>query len=608
MGNESEEPVTELGSLPLSDHYRAVLAEAGARKARELLEAIDHRLWYGRADEPPCLARELARARENGEAVRTAARCLPPEVLILVAGTSPEPLLLAVAHHAPRRVILLREESLSDHSMRRFERLWKCYHADVGAPSLERVERHTVRDDAAALYRAVERLVEAPQAGRGERVVLDITGAKKTMVAGAFLAAGMFDLETSYVDFDAYDAILRRPEPGSSRVKTVAHPVSLFRLREFQQLAAIFDARRFDEAARLARRLEEAAASGEVEEILGREPCEARAAELRFLGHLAGACDLWRQGFYRDAAAELGSLEGAVLPPQVEVLAEVWPVRSAKHQEIVCELRQEEVCSDPAVALAYFLDVLVWIDRQAVESRPRDSYLRLYGTVEAVAFWALEVLVGHQLDALEIEGSSEVDVEVCLEALAAAARGKEADGLRRLRAAALGVLRGNANKTLKVLADPRGVELDGARLVRVLTRGAGAPSGPLPLRVSLREPPLTGDAAKLLDRGRHRFSDLRNKAVHWFAPVPPERVNDLLDHYREVLATTVPLVVERELERTADADDAAHRRGADRLSGWSRELLAAAEGTTPPSCRPPTFEQARAAASRAAASGAAVGT
>ena len=44
-----------------------------------------------------------------------------------------------------------------------------------------------------------------PDRQAGKRVIVDVTGAKKSMVAGAFLFAAYADMPISYVDFDEYD-------------------------------------------------------------------------------------------------------------------------------------------------------------------------------------------------------------------------------------------------------------------------------------------------------------------------------------------------------------------------------------------------------------------
>src|SRR5262249_55717599 len=170
------------------------------------------------------------------------------DLLILCVGYSPEPLLLAVAHHAPRAVVLLIETHLRAEYLQSLERLWNEYRELLGVPEFSGMEQRKVRDQAGEVFATVRRIAAGRRAGR---IVVDITGAKKSMIAGAFLAAGFLDLETSYVDFEEYDNLLRRPVPGKSRPGRIDHPYQLFRLREEARLREEIDRRRFREAERL---------------------------------------------------------------------------------------------------------------------------------------------------------------------------------------------------------------------------------------------------------------------------------------------------------------------------------------------------------------------
>lgn len=207
-----EEPAT-----PLVDRYGALLERLDARAVAEKLRGIEQRLWFGEPGSPPIFADELREVRERGARRREASG--GPDLLILCVGHSPEPLLLAVAHHAEVEVILLIEQSLEEEPLRVLGELWNEYRAPLGVPAFDQVARRQVRDDATDLFLTVREIVEERE---GSRIVLDITGAKKSMIAGAFLAAGFLDLESSYVDFDQYDdAILRRPVPGRRPGKAV---------------------------------------------------------------------------------------------------------------------------------------------------------------------------------------------------------------------------------------------------------------------------------------------------------------------------------------------------------------------------------------------------
>jgi hypothetical protein len=220
--------------VALEDDYQALLLREGLPEVREDLRRIKAVLRYGHAGEtgPSLFERELDEARASGASRREAADLAPPDLLLLTVGTSPEPLLLAVAHHAPARVALLIEEHFDDDERRELERLWNRVRERLEQPPFGEVAWRRVRADPGSLFRDVEQQVQAARADGVERIVLDFTGAKKTMVAGAFLAAGFLELEASYVNFRDYDSTLNRPVPGTSFPVAVPHPVELFRPRE----------------------------------------------------------------------------------------------------------------------------------------------------------------------------------------------------------------------------------------------------------------------------------------------------------------------------------------------------------------------------------------
>ncbi len=176
-------------------------------------------------------------------------------MLILTVGYSPEPVFLSLAYHAPRKIFLLLERRLARSYLASLGELWETYREALELPAWDdrrrgprrTVVKRRVRDSPGELFQAVRRIVaEHPGDRRG--VVLDITGAKKSMIAGAFLAAGYFDLEASYVDFSGYDPALRRPDPASYRTVALRHPRELFRLRDERRLEEAFAGRRYREA------------------------------------------------------------------------------------------------------------------------------------------------------------------------------------------------------------------------------------------------------------------------------------------------------------------------------------------------------------------------
>lgn len=588
--------------MAIEDEYDALLHREKIAEVRHRLQRIKAILRYGRDEEagPSLFERELEEASAAGRAAREKSGLGRPDLLLLTVGTSPEPLLLAVAHHAPASVILLIETRFDAGERAELERLWDAVHDQLDQPAFKEVAQPEVRDDPGSLFRAVEKQVAARDEGRS-RIVLDFTGAKKTMVAGAFLAAGFLDLEASYVDFRRYDSTLNRPVPGYSFLNPVPHPVKLFRLLERERLAQAFDARRYEEAAALAQELVETATSVEVRRILDDE---ADRFALRFerIARAAAAYALWQQGFYADAAEELRALPELSLPPTVELLGSVWPRRSAHHTKIVSALSEEAVFADPCTALAYFVDVLAWIDEPTIERRPRDAYLRLYGALESLISYVLFACLEADPEGLRVEigaragegGAPEAEVSVGTEKTWVPAP----SALRPRAVHALYELSTRARRILSGQGTPVWVRLPSD----LIAAGAASTERTVELRCSLQVPADVVSAVRASNWGR--FMDLRHKAAHWMAPVPPAMARDLRRFFRAALSTLVPLAVRERLAGSA-AEDASARR---RLLDWNEIFLRVTEGQGGDDCRPATLAQVTERIAAAGASGSAPGT
>jgi hypothetical protein len=78
--------------------------------------------------------------------------------------------------------------------------------------------------------------------------VIDITGGKKSMVAGTFLYAAYAGIPISYVDFDKYHPEKRRPYGYSCRIGEITDPYQNFALREWERVRDLYTDYKFREA------------------------------------------------------------------------------------------------------------------------------------------------------------------------------------------------------------------------------------------------------------------------------------------------------------------------------------------------------------------------
>lgn len=311
----------------------------------------------------------------------------PADVLVLLCGLSQAPLLLATAWLRPARVILVGSDTDPgpaevDEMQRNLQvgafpeetGLWELP-VTLG-PAIASAEPAAAYRELVALLKDLRRQHEA------DRIVVDVTGGKKTMVAGAFVAASEAGVRTQYVDFDAWEPSARMPEPGSSFVRELRDPATVFRVRELAAVQQAFDAERFGEAVR---RLEDVLPDLEKAGVVGYiEPAEVARYRRRLA--YAKACQRWAETKY-DKALEVFEqpvLAGVEVPRAVQEIGSA--LRSSGGRDA-----QEVVLSDARLAALYVGDEL-WRHRRALLERaeePKGPYLRLYGLVETLLTVAL---------------------------------------------------------------------------------------------------------------------------------------------------------------------------------------------------------------------------
>ena len=575
----------------LSLQYREMLEQAGATDIAAGLRRLQELVRYGKPGQAgfSILGEELRVIAERANRSREAAGRSQPDLLLAIVGYSPEPLLMALAFHAPMKIALLVGEGLSDEYLRSLRKLWGTYCGDLGAAEFDdpSVLKKRVGDSPAEVFEAVREIAE-DQAGR--RMILDVTCAKKSMIAGAFVAAGFLDIETSYVDFDSYDPVLRRPDPGSCRPMRLRHPDALFRLKEQGRLEEAFDQRRFSEAHRLAEELVDMTLSPETQLVLGEREARRTAERFERIRDLSAGYSLWRDGFYCDAHEQLRVLKGVRVPETVAVLARVWPRQADEQEDILGALTEERVFGDPITALAYFLDVLVWNGEVAVQSQPRAAFLRLYGAAESVIFFAFEVFVGRDSSVLKVTFEDDAALAALAVAFPRDRQGVAIDWHEVIRRAAITFFRISSVGALRVLARTSAQLVPQVDLGPLLGEQMEEARQMIPrVRAYTERPPLARGLYNRLSNSRKggfgRFSSLRNKVVHWMAPVPVESVLELRRFYLRVVGELVP----RAVDRLGEHGSHSAREG---LEGWRDRLLAAAQGQAYSNCEPLTYLKA----------------
>ena len=238
-----------------------------------------------------------------------------------------------------------------------------------------------------------------PRLQKGERLVLDITGGKKSMVAGAFLFGAFTGVSISYVDFDEYDPVNRAPRGYTCRIGILPNPYETFRLRDWERVRERYGRYMFRSAAAV---LDEITPS--MKEWFSDDEIQA-ANTLR---QVMTMYELWDNGDYCGALNTYEGfkdrLKGSLqLPTAVEVLGKnnYWP-KGDKAQVLLCQVKRLEhgdadrlsLYVDGVKLLIYARDELAKVERLIKYNEDyRSALLRAVGLTEVLLRARLLILV-----------------------------------------------------------------------------------------------------------------------------------------------------------------------------------------------------------------------
>ncbi len=180
--------------------------------------------------------------------------------LATLVGYSLEPLLQTVAVLQPKRVVLLVNKTyshLTTDNRKVDERgeqrgrlvtglLKELAGRTQGAWAIDDAHIQIVQTDDTpeAVFRALcDSLLQDQRNQR--HVVVDITGAKKSMDAGAFLFAAYAGVDISYVDFTLYEQEKRRPFGYTCRIRPLENPYALFKLHNWEEVRRAYESYHF---------------------------------------------------------------------------------------------------------------------------------------------------------------------------------------------------------------------------------------------------------------------------------------------------------------------------------------------------------------------------
>jgi hypothetical protein len=212
-------------------------------------------------------------------------------------------------------------------------------------------------------------------------VIIDITGAKKNMVAGAFLFAAFADVPVSYVDFDedAYDPDRRRPYGYGCQIGRLPNPYETFALRDWERVRELYQRYKFRDARLLVIGGEGNGSPGAILGAIKEYLPDAESAVQKMM-QILHCYELWDTGDYNQAAQIANRLTSFQPPTAVSVLGGRWLTIEGTQFNM-----PESLYGDEQALWVYTFDELARIKRLIKYNRDyRSAFLRAGGLNEIV--------------------------------------------------------------------------------------------------------------------------------------------------------------------------------------------------------------------------------
>lgn len=351
------------------------------------------------------LPREMEQIKKNS----------PPQqakTLVLLVGFSWEPLLQAICHYRPEKLYLLLNaryggESAGEVSQKLEQLINKLYESKLieKKPEIKPTKIDAAGAGPVEVFHQLTKIIkeeekQPPVRGKeGLPLVLDITGAKKNMVAAAFLFAALSGTAVSYVDFpdDAYAPQRRRPYGYRSRIALIDNPYTFFAMGKWLEVRQLYKQYNFNGAIKLVDEIKKS--MGKEDEWSGRKyfgvPGEKAVDRLL---RVLECYECWESGNF-NRASEIyeginGEIPGFRPPDAVKILGGCWyEVQGAGFIK-----KPERFYLETQLFDTYICDELHRIERIIKYKEDyRAAFLRAAGLSEVVLnLWLLSLLDGEE--------------------------------------------------------------------------------------------------------------------------------------------------------------------------------------------------------------------
>ena len=294
-----------------------------------------------------------------------------PITLIILVGATFEHLLQSITVHAPQRLIPIVNQYygdgayFSDETSERQSKSGDEHWQDLLdlINVLPIVKDNTLSDvpeecipvddtpDAVYQFLRAHKQLQEDLRNPQQRVVIDITGAKKTMVAGAFLFAAYTNAEIWYIDPQVLNG--STPYGYSSKYRKISNPIHQLALGQWQQLEQLYTQYNFSSALQIL-------------STLSIVPTLQKSAPNQHLNSFLEILLDWESGRLSEAYSNAQHLLqenpslAALLPPIITRAGRYWPQVLATRPKLL-----PEFFVSPTIVMLYAVDELARARRLA---------------------------------------------------------------------------------------------------------------------------------------------------------------------------------------------------------------------------------------------------
>ena len=252
----------------------------------------------------------------------------PAEVLVQLIGYSWEPLLLSVCAYQPDIIIPVLNECYGEQEGKARgyefkENIKKLKNKNLvdNEPEIFPKSYESVEETPEKVFAFLKKYV-LPFVNKGKKVVVDITGAKKSMVSGAYLFSSYAKTMVSYVNYEKYNPDIGKPYGYTCKLDKLENPFELFKLREWDRVRYLYEHYAFRSAIELTKEIKNS-----TESYFNNDELESITVLEKWMEFYR----LWDEGDYGGSLTkfkEIGS-ETILCPTAVKKLGrELWKNRT----------------------------------------------------------------------------------------------------------------------------------------------------------------------------------------------------------------------------------------------------------------------------------------